>query len=402
MRVSALIILLLTMRAGVNAGRAQSFDASKIDRPTDLPGTWLMKAGDDPAYAQPGFDDSGWTRVDINRDLHPPAGPPKVVWYRLHLRTSPAQTNLGLTVAHLAYAFEIYANGTRILKFGSVAPFAADWPWGWLTPAIPDKAVQSGNVVLAVRASISRGRLLPIPPLAIQIGNSNTMERNIWLGVMGYFTLWWFEGLLGLAISVAAVALYTSQQRRIEYLWMPVMGLTEILASFIYTYGSVRPVPESLFGATEVLVVVNYLAISLTFFGFLRYRLPTWLRIFLGTAFPVSALLFVGLALGWFSGVLYGAIAELLRSFAPFGVAPWIAFRSARRGNREAYILFFSALLNGIDSWLDLAPYWGLSRNSESSPSTSRLSRRALRSVRSICAQTELLLSCSGSRWPLC
>jgi hypothetical protein len=65
--VSALTILLLLILAGVNAGLAQSFDASTIDRPTDLPGTWLMKAGDDPAYAQPGFDDSNWTRMDVSR-----------------------------------------------------------------------------------------------------------------------------------------------------------------------------------------------------------------------------------------------------------------------------------------------------------------------------------------------
>jgi len=354
-------LMLASWTTGVSA-EAQSFDASKIDRPTALPVTWLIKAGDDPAYAQPGFDDSGWTQVDISRDVHdyPSAGRPKVVWYRLHLRTSPTQTNLGLGTAHVAYAFEIYANGTPIRKFGSVAPFAADWPWAWLTTAIPDKAVQSGSVALAVRVAITpQGRMPPIPPLSIWIGNSDTLETNVWVGELGYFMLWWFEGLLGLAISVAAIALYTSQQRRIEYLWMPVMGLTEILVSFIYTYGSVRPVPLWLLAASEVLIGVNSLAVSLTYFGFLRHRLSLWLRICLGTAYPVSALLSIGVRMGWFSTDVYSGIALVLIYFAPFGVAPWIAFRSARRGNREAYILFSSALLIGILSWLDLVPLVG-------------------------------------------
>jgi len=54
-------------------GQAQSFDASGptgIDRPTPLGGTWLMKPGDDLAYAQPGYDDSAWTRMDLSHDLH--------------------------------------------------------------------------------------------------------------------------------------------------------------------------------------------------------------------------------------------------------------------------------------------------------------------------------------------
>ena len=63
--------------------------------------------------------------------------------------------------------------------------------------------------------------------------------------------------------------------------------------------------------------------------------------------------------MGWFSTDLYSGIALVLIYFAPFGVAPWIAFRSARRGNREAYILFSSALLIGILSWLDLVPLVG-------------------------------------------
>ena len=53
-QVSALTILLLVLMALARAGQAQSFDASKIAHPTNLAGAWLVKAGDDPAYAQPG------------------------------------------------------------------------------------------------------------------------------------------------------------------------------------------------------------------------------------------------------------------------------------------------------------------------------------------------------------
>ena len=353
-QVSALTILLLVLMALARAGQAQIFDASKIDHPTNLAGTWLVKAGDDPAYSQPGFDDSSWTRMDAGRDLHAYFGSrPAVVWYRLRLHTSPEQKNLGLATFNLARAFEIYANGAPILKFGSVAPYAGCVPFAALSAAIPDKAVQSGSVVIAVRVAISpREWLQPIHKLnaAIRIGNSDTLERDNWLNVIGFFMLLWFEGLLGFAISVAALALYTSQQRRIEYLWMPVMGLTEIFGDFIDTYGALRPLPLWLYAATASTLAVNYLAISLTYFGFLRYRPPMWLRIYMGISFPVSAFISVGDAMGWFSQVPF-AIAFVLMSFVPFGVAPWIALRSARRGNREAYVLLLSTFL-GITVWI--------------------------------------------------
>ena len=28
---------------------------------------WSVHSGDDPAYAEPGFDDSGWEKVDLHR-----------------------------------------------------------------------------------------------------------------------------------------------------------------------------------------------------------------------------------------------------------------------------------------------------------------------------------------------
>ena len=68
-----------------------------------------MKPGDDPAYAQPDYDDSSWTRMDLSHDLHDYVrGPrPEVVWYRLHLRTSPTQTDLALATYEFSRAWEI-------------------------------------------------------------------------------------------------------------------------------------------------------------------------------------------------------------------------------------------------------------------------------------------------------
>jgi hypothetical protein len=43
-------------------------DASNTGGPTSLDAPWRLHFGDDPAYAQPGFDDSHWTLHRIDKD----------------------------------------------------------------------------------------------------------------------------------------------------------------------------------------------------------------------------------------------------------------------------------------------------------------------------------------------
>jgi hypothetical protein len=59
---SAAIFLCCTCMANAAAAQAKekgaSFDASALRAPTPLDRGWLVHAGDDLTYAQPGFDDS--------------------------------------------------------------------------------------------------------------------------------------------------------------------------------------------------------------------------------------------------------------------------------------------------------------------------------------------------------
>jgi hypothetical protein len=69
----------------------ETFDAIDLREPTDLSTTWLVHAGDDPAYARADFDDSQWTPfnphssiVDVFKQTRP-----EVVWYRLRVKVNP-------------------------------------------------------------------------------------------------------------------------------------------------------------------------------------------------------------------------------------------------------------------------------------------------------------------------
>jgi len=81
-----LFVAAWTLFALSDRGRAQqrAFDATHLSAPRELNSEWLMQVGDAPSFAEPGFDDSHWTSVDLNtpptQALH--GGRPRVVWYR--------------------------------------------------------------------------------------------------------------------------------------------------------------------------------------------------------------------------------------------------------------------------------------------------------------------------------
>ncbi len=72
------MVWLVILRCG-SLALAQNFDATDLRQPTDLVDGWLVHAGDNPAYASPGFDDSSWTPFNAQKqdlsDIFPRARP---------------------------------------------------------------------------------------------------------------------------------------------------------------------------------------------------------------------------------------------------------------------------------------------------------------------------------------
>jgi hypothetical protein len=71
--------------------------------------------GDDPAYAEPGFDDSGWQKVDLHRDPLPSeiVSQGHARWYRLRLHVPDGPGVKELLLTGQLGAFEVYVNGNR-------------------------------------------------------------------------------------------------------------------------------------------------------------------------------------------------------------------------------------------------------------------------------------------------
>jgi hypothetical protein len=82
---------------------AQQVDASNTGGPTPLDAPWRLHFGDDPAYAQPGFDDSHWVLHDMTKDRASErrngyGGNGGYAWYRMRVILPKTSDPLALAI----------------------------------------------------------------------------------------------------------------------------------------------------------------------------------------------------------------------------------------------------------------------------------------------------------------
>ncbi len=119
---------------GPTAGRNQADPGSETsgNHIIDLQGDWKLSPGDDPSWASPVFDDSGWASIRIptgfgRRDLKS-----QMAWYRRRVDVSDrrevlttaeiAELRLGITVGKVDSAYQIFAGGYLLGGIGAMPP----------------------------------------------------------------------------------------------------------------------------------------------------------------------------------------------------------------------------------------------------------------------------------------
>jgi hypothetical protein len=94
---------------------------------TLLGGTWQFHLGDDPEWAAPGFDDSGWEKLTVDKPWGEQGHFAKdgFAWYRKHVLLPPggaAPQQLALLVPAVEDAYELYWNGRLVGTYGVLPP----------------------------------------------------------------------------------------------------------------------------------------------------------------------------------------------------------------------------------------------------------------------------------------
>ncbi|MDJ0334622.1 alpha/beta hydrolase-fold protein [Salinibacterium sp. G-O1] len=152
-RAVAAALVTVLASAGLVVGVAPAA-AAENSVSIDLEGSWQFTLGDDPTYADPAFDDSGWSSIQVPGDGSPFVSYDGFAWYRLTFDL-PAQaegTNLVASLGFLDDVDEAYLNGVLIGSSGVMPPNAkSQWFEKRLYPVPAAAPVFGGENTLAVR-----------------------------------------------------------------------------------------------------------------------------------------------------------------------------------------------------------------------------------------------------------
>ena len=167
--VTAVVVAAATLALAPPATAAPTADPGSVS--IDLDGVWRFAKGDDPAYADPAFDDSAWADIVVPGDGTPFDDYDGYAWYRLDF-TLPAGAEGANLVASLGFLDDVdeaFLNGERIGGSGSMPP-AASSQW-------------------------FEKRLYPVPAGAPNFGGENTLAVRLYdmNGGGG-----WYEGPVGI------------------------------------------------------------------------------------------------------------------------------------------------------------------------------------------------------------
>jgi len=259
-------------------------DGSHLGGPIDITSTWLVQPGDNPHYADPGFDDSHWTAVPTGKKLGD-LGFKDVnqVWYRLHVLIPPGQQNLALLVRGFGGSFQIFVNGVEV---GSSGPHAEG---GDLSAnfdqqfPIPTALTASGDLTISIHGHIGRlsqggaaeGGIASFTK--ILLGPAPVLADTTSLFLFRGYTSNTANILMELLVPLIALALALTLPKEREYAALVAAGAASAMSDLLSVWRSVSNAPATVMyflvtGILQAIVVVATLEFVRMVLGLRRSR----------------------------------------------------------------------------------------------------------------------------------
>ncbi|HMV99900.1 MAG TPA: histidine kinase [Acidobacteriota bacterium] len=233
-----------------------------------LPSTWKMSPGDNPDWAKPDFDDSGWETVNISKAWIEEEGHDyrHTGWYRLtvHLNLTSFESACGLAVSPVTFSgYEVFVNGKRIGQIGKFSPLGQTFvPVTTIFPLSSKLVDASGRVVIALRTRWDQPfakafyRWRTFPASTCRIGNFAYLSLEAQTGIQQ--DLLQDVPRLFVASLIALVGLYHlllfAQRRQLkEYLWFALITFSiSLVAISISLWPARHFAVENLMAGTRV------------------------------------------------------------------------------------------------------------------------------------------------------
>jgi len=268
----------------------------------ELAGPWKFRIGDDKAWAQPEYDDSGWGMMDLT----PPrrsagasfgttgyvpgwtargyAGHSGYAWYRLKIDVEGANRRLALKLPWFVDdAYQVFVNGQQIGEFGKFTDrhvtFYPSLPQAYPLPG----EVRDGKITIAIRMwmdsatpfnSPDAGGLHGPPVLGYASMMAALVRLNFDDIVHRITGAGFLEMLILIMALVMALALFWLDRKEKAYLWLALVCLVTFLEnSIVLLINSTPSIGQTLSVVlTDVVLVPIRIGLWVLFWGY-------WFRI---------------------------------------------------------------------------------------------------------------------------
>ncbi len=316
---------------------------------------WKVRMGNDPAWARPEYDDSGWENVRVPLGWGRSAGPfEELTWYRIAVQVGPrgsgptpeerARLRLGLVLGKIDSAYEVFAGGVPLGGVGRLPPNPViNYDRHAIYPIASDLISPSGRLVIALRVWKSEGTTprfgAPVEG-PFRLGPVEVLTRDELLSEIPELVLAALFAIVGLYHA----HLFRRRPELREYLWFGLLALGTAVYTILRTQWKFFVVGDfELLKKTEHVLLYLLAAAFVQFlWPFFSRPIPAWLRVYqaanLVTAAAVMVtpgLYFAGHALPWWQ---YGAIVLTVALFAEIALA-------VGRGNPEARTISLGVLV---------------------------------------------------------
>jgi hypothetical protein len=350
MKKLLLLLLAVTSLCGVARGQNATSpppSALEVARPmewtTELVNGWKVYEGDDPAFAHPDFDDSGWQPVDMS-DLG--AAKRGWRWYRARFKLPAQHPQFALLIEGGEGAYELYINGERAPGAELLSTLRVRRPIErvYSLTQVPD------NLTIALRTNTppvySAWRLYLIMDIVLGTPDAIENQRAVMESVRLYTVLPTIAiNLLLMIAGIGVFAMRRSQPQQKEYLWLGLylflLGLANLL--FGCQESGLAPLSTDFLFSDLILYVATIAQIEFTF-SFGGQRVGRLWRVYEAILVLDPILLVLPTWLGYFPSEAY-AILEALVMLPAALILPILLFVWYRRGNREAGWLILPSLL---------------------------------------------------------
>jgi len=328
-----------------------------------LDGPWRFQAGDDLRWADRAFDDSNWQPATLDKPLTEQGfdSYSGYGWYRLKVKPeqlsaitslSPNTPLVLLTTPNSVGQLTVYLNGSEVGHTRGMTGSPTMFQSGPLSLPVSG----SGPMVLAIRTwagsdvQINRGLLE-----TVEVGASQDIAGKVAIATNRQ----WDEnaiaamvvGFLFFGVALLAAALYLTQRRHSEYLWLALLCLSVASAGAAdATYG-LGQISLTVYRIFTLFMGRIFMAVTLEFV--LRFTGAQWRKTVRGVQIAVLVL-----------PVVY--LLGLEQTYAVLSVSAEVVFcalvcvllfRAWRRGRGEAGVMllpfFLAATADSADTVLD-------------------------------------------------